>query len=245
MKKGALVMVGTGIQVYAHLTAETQSWIETADLVYYAAAESLTGDWLKELNPNTIPFPTYFTDRPRKDTYHHWSDLLLEGVRAGKHVCGVFYGHPGTFVTTSHLAIAEAKAEGFDARMLPGISATACLFADFPGCLDYYGYASYEASHFLARKPNLDNDATLILWQIKIIGNFNAPKDQVDRNALSQLRDLLLNHYPADHQVYLYEAAQYVIRKARIEPIALANLAQANVSNITSLVIPGRNPAPF
>ena len=58
------------------------------------------------------------------------AEAILEPVRAGKRVCAAFYGHPGVFVLPSHDAISRARAEGFEATMLPGVSAEDCLVAD-------------------------------------------------------------------------------------------------------------------
>jgi len=47
-----------------------------------------------------------------------------------------------------------------------------------------------------------------------------------------------LKHYPAAHQVILYEAADLPIWQPRIEYIALADLPRATLNQITTLVIP-------
>jgi precorrin-2 methylase len=54
----------------------------------------------------------------------------MTAVREGLNVCAAFYGHPGVFVYASHQSIRLARAEGFEAQMLPGISAEDCVFAD-------------------------------------------------------------------------------------------------------------------
>ena len=38
--------------------------------------------------------------------------------------------HPGVYVAPSHETVLRARAEGYPARMLPGISSEDCLFAD-------------------------------------------------------------------------------------------------------------------
>ena len=55
---------------------------------------------------------------------------MLQEVRLGKVVVGVFYGHPGIFVAPSHRAISIARAEGYEAKMLPAVSAEDSLYAD-------------------------------------------------------------------------------------------------------------------
>ena len=85
-------------------------------------------------------------------------------------MCAVFYGHPGVFVNPSHRAVAQARAEGFRAAMLPGVSAEDCLFADLgldPGA---HGCQSYEATDFVIRRRSCYPSALLILWQVGALG---------------------------------------------------------------------------
>ena len=53
--------------------------------------------------------------------------MMLSHVRKEENVVGVFYGHPGVFVSPSHRTLALARDEGYIANMLPGISAEDCL----------------------------------------------------------------------------------------------------------------------
>lgn len=95
---------------------------------------------------------------------------MLIHLREGKTVVGVFYGHPGVFVSPTHRTIDIAKKEGYAATMLPGISAEDCLFADLnidpslPGCL------TYEATDLLVSKRLLIPSSHLILYQVGCVG---------------------------------------------------------------------------
>ena len=121
---------------------------------------------------------------------------LLEPVRRGRRVCAAFYGHPGVFVTPSHEAIRQARAEGFPARMLPAVSAEDCLFADLgidPGAQrlpELRGDRVPRASD----RP-IDVRAYLILWQISVVGErrtVSSPRQE----GLAELAEALLAHYP-------------------------------------------------
>ena len=91
-------------------------------------------------------------------------------LRKGQNVVGVFYGHPGVFVSPLHHSIDIAWREGFTAKMLPGISAEDCLFADLgidpaiPGCV------TYEATDMLIRKKPLVPSSHLIIYQVGCVG---------------------------------------------------------------------------
>ena len=80
-----------------------------------------------------------------------------------------FYGHPGVFVRPSHEAIARARAEGHQARMLPAVSAEDCLFADLGVDPATHGCASFDATTFLARPRPVDSSAGLVLWQVAAV----------------------------------------------------------------------------
>jgi hypothetical protein len=98
---------------------------------------------------------------------------MLRDVRAGHSVLGVFYGHPGVFVSPSHRAIAIARAEGYEARMLPGISAEDYLFADLGFDPAVTGCCSQEATSVLVHNKQLDITMHNILWQVGAVGVTN------------------------------------------------------------------------
>jgi len=149
-----------------------------------------------------------------------------------------FYGHPGVFVYPSHESVTIAKEEGFEAEMLPAISAEDCLYADLgidPGDL---GCQAYEASQFLFYKHSINTCAMLILWQIGVIGDETLTKFEPSENGLAMLKEKLLEHYPSNHLVTLYEASTLPIMEPRIEKISVDKLADMQINAITTLYIP-------
>ncbi|KAJ2931620.1 hypothetical protein H1R20_g5340, partial [Candolleomyces eurysporus] len=88
---------------------------------------------------------------------------MLSKVRSGQDVVGLFYGHPGVFAHPSHRAIKIAREEGYLAKMLPGISAEDCLFADLGIDPSINGTTTYEATDLLTHDRPLDPASNLIL----------------------------------------------------------------------------------
>jgi precorrin-2 methylase len=130
-KQGSLLVVGTGFKAGGHLTAEAESAIKNADKVFYGETNSVIVYQIKSLNPNAeMLMDLYGKGKPRYTTYAEMAERIVTAVREGLDVCAVFYGHPGVFAYPSHESIRIARAEGFEAQMLPGISAEDCLFAD-------------------------------------------------------------------------------------------------------------------
>jgi len=236
---GSLVCVGLGMSLGAHLSPRSRNFIETADVVFAAVSEPLAELWLQEMHADVRSLQPYYAHgKSRHQTYREMVDAMLTQVRAGKNVCGAFYGHPGVFALAPHQAIAQARAEGFSAHMEPGISAEDCLYADLgidPGRL---GCQHYEASQFMFYRRRIDPSAYLILWQVGIAGERSMGRFSVGAAQVQVLVDLLLHDYPPDHQVWVYEAATLAIQSPRIHSFALRELACVPLHLQSTLVIP-------
>lgn len=96
--------------------------------------------------------------------------VMLQDVRGGKNVLGIFYGHPGVFVSPSHRALAIARSEGYKAKMLPGVSAEDYLFADLEFDPSVHGCATFEATELLIREKPLNPMMHNIIWQVGAVG---------------------------------------------------------------------------
>ena len=199
MKSGKLTVVGVGIKVPAHVTTEVRLSIESSDEVLYLVADPVAAAWIRKTNPRARAMHLlYEPGEDRRLAYAAMVEEMLALVRCGGHVCVAFYGHPGVFVNPSHEAIRRARAEGFEARMLPGVSAEACLFADLGVDPSAFGCQSYEATDLLARGRPIDPSAALILWQIGVLGNLTYVPEG-DLTHIPLLVEFLERYYPSDH----------------------------------------------
>ena len=121
--KGSLSCVGLGMMLGAHVGPRARATIEQADVVFGAVSDPLVELWLQQMHADVRSLqPCYAEGKSRHETYREMVDSMLAEVRAGRQVCGAFYGHPGVFAGVPHKAIAQARAEGFDAHMEPGVS---------------------------------------------------------------------------------------------------------------------------
>lgn len=240
-KEGSLVVVGTGISVAGQMTLMTQSYIENADIVFMGIMNKIGENVVKKLNPNTVDLDDLYEEgKSRAVTYKEMAERIVEAVKAGKKVCAAFYGHPGVFVNPSHAAIEQVKALGLRAEMLPGISAEDCLFADLGIDPAKFGCQSYEATQFLYRDYRLDPCMTQVIWQVGLAGEatisvLNANHCQPGLNLLTEV---LLETYPEDHEVILYEAATIPLYGPKIERFPLAQLPESKPTLISTLVVP-------
>lgn len=244
----SLVIVGTGIQWGGQTTLAAQRAIESADRVLFAVTDPWTAGWVRQLNPGAESLSYPHEAPTRRHIYVGMAERIVEELRKGLRVCAVFYGHPGVLADPAHLALRQARQEGFPARMLPGVSSLDCLFADLGVDPGREGCQLYEATEFLVRGRSVDARTPLILCQIGSIGitrTFDTARPEQIRHGLSVLGEVLLQHYPATHQAIVYEASAHPLEPPRNEPVALGSLADIRVSDISSLYIPPLAPAPL
>jgi uncharacterized protein YabN with tetrapyrrole methylase and pyrophosphatase domain len=244
-RRGSLTVVGTGIQALGHLTFEARANITHADAVLYLVNEPVTERYIQELNPAAQSLhPLYASGKERIASYLEMVEQILAGVRRGLRVCAVFYGHPGVFVFPSHEAIRQARSEGYAAEMLPAVSAEDCLFADLGIDPALAGCQSFEATDFLVFGRRFDPTCSLVLWQIGVIGHLTFEHGGYDyRPGLEVLVRHLLETYPPDHLVVVYEAAHLPTAQTRHDAVPLGQLASADVTPVSTLYVPPREPA--
>jgi hypothetical protein len=237
MPTGSLTIVGTGIEIGGQLTPQARDAFEYAEEALYLA-DPVAAAVLQKLNPGARSLHSlYERGQPRLKAYEAMVDEMLSPLRAGRAVCAAFYGHPGIFVYPGQEAIRRARAEGFEARMLPGISAIDCLWCELGIDPALDGCQIYHATDFVVQRRRPDTAATLILLQINVMGQ-PAHLEQPDWSRLHVLVEYLTEFYPADHEVIGYEASPYPIAKPIVERVRLAALGSANLRPAMTLVVP-------
>lgn len=239
---GSLTFVGTGLYAAGQVTPESLSSIEGSERLFHLVVDPISRDWLEELRPGSENlFDAYADGKPRRSSYDEMAERVLAPVRDGRDVCVALYGHPGVLVDPSHAAMATARAEGFPARMLPGISSEDCLFADLEVDPTAAGCQSFEATDFLVRERagRIDPRSALVLWQIGAIGVTTYEKKELWNAAgLERLADVLAGRYPADHPVVVYEAARFAIADSSLQVAPLGELGRARVTTSSTLYVP-------
>jgi uncharacterized protein YabN with tetrapyrrole methylase and pyrophosphatase domain len=243
LPSGSLVCVGLGMMLGAHISARARGSIEHAEVVFVAASDPLVELWVQRMAPDVRSLqPYYQRGKSRRDTYRDMVEAMLTEVRAGRRVCGAFYGHPGVFAQVPHAAIKWAREEGFPASMEPGISAEDCLYADLGIDPGRVGCQHYEASQLLFYRRLIDPSAYLVLWQVGLVGDRTYTRLSTGPEHRRLLVQRLLADYPPQHQVVVYEAATLPISEPRIERLELAELASATLHRHSTLVVPPCRP---
>ena len=242
----ALVVVGLGINAFGQLTVESIARMKDAEVLLYLGVEPVGEAVARQLNPGGFEslLRFYAPGKDRKTTYDEITEAILTPVRAGKRVCVAVYGHPGIYVNPTHRAIRSVRDEGRTALMLPAVSALDCLAADLgldPG-LD--GLTGFDASDFLFRRRRADPAVPLVLWQIGVVGiRTTPPAGGGPSPFLILLTDRLLETYPPDHEVILYEAPALPNVNPTIHRLPLAELWRSAFATLSTLYVPPLHPA--
>jgi uncharacterized protein YabN with tetrapyrrole methylase and pyrophosphatase domain len=233
-----LTIVGAGIDVGRDLTPAARWHIEHADKVFSLLGDVVAARTVNELNTNNETLETlYDVAKPRIDTYEAMIARILACVRDGSKVCVVAYGHPGIFAYPMHKAIVGARAEGYTAALLPGISCIDCLLADLDIDPAADGLQIFDASDLLLNDRAFSVTAPLVLLQVAVTGDPSF-KLEYGREGVARLAKHLSGRYGAAHEAIVYEAAQYSGFAPTVERTTLMHLDHADITTGSTLYIP-------
>jgi len=235
-----LTIVGTGIRAGLQKTPEAKVCIEQASKVLYLVGDPVSEAWLRGVNPNAESlFPLYAAEKPRKETYAEIVERIMEELHRRSDVCVVFYGHPGVLVGPTAEVTKRARSEGYPLRILPGVSALDNLFADLRLDPGITGLQTYEATAFVLYEPRYEPTAALVLWQIGVLGERRwMPHSQPNPDNLRLLQRRLLEFYPPDHRVVIYETSVLPFTKPVVIATTVSGLADATFSTSSTLFAP-------
>ncbi|OAX34368.1 tetrapyrrole methylase, partial [Rhizopogon vinicolor AM-OR11-026] len=243
-KRGTLTIAGSGIASVAHITLETLSYIRESDKIFYLVCDPVTEAYIQDNSTADCLDLSVFYDKNkgRYDSYIQMCEVMLKAVRAGHDVLGVFYGHPGVFVSPSHRAIAVARQEGYKARMLPGISAEDYMFADLEFDPCRYGCKTCEATEILLRDKPFDPSIQNIIWQVGSVGVVDM---EFEKSKFQLLVDRLEKDFGPAHKVVHYIGAVLPQSTTTMDTFTIADLRKEDVAKqfgtIWTLYIPPRD----
>ncbi|EUC62604.1 uroporphyrin-III C/tetrapyrrole (corrin/porphyrin) methyltransferase, putative [Rhizoctonia solani AG-3 Rhs1AP] len=248
-KRGSLIIAGSGIASVCHITLETVSCMETTDKIFYLVTDPITEAYIQEKNNNTFNLCKYYDKtKQRYQSYVEMAEVMLREVRTGCKVLGIFYGHPGFFATPAHRALTLARAEGYAAKMLAGISSFDYMLSDLEFEPALYGCTIHEATDLLARDRRLDPSAHNIILQIAAAG-VTTLEDEPENSKLQLLVTHLERDFGLDHKVILYSGAVFPLSSTAMVVYTIENLRNAQVaegiSSSSSLYIPPRDIPPI
>ncbi|WP_375173689.1 SAM-dependent methyltransferase [Pseudooceanicola sp.] len=237
----SLTVLGTGIMFPSQMTFEAAEAIRSADVTLFNVGNhALAVAWLKENAKSHVDLYDFYGDgKSRQKTYDEMVNAIMGELRAGRDVAAAFYGHPGVFVGPGFQAIKDARKEGYDAQMLPGVSAVDCMFADLEFDPAVYGCAMVEASDYVLMERTYDPRMPLILWQAGVVGDisFNA-KGHATAESEDMLKRRLLRDYAADHPIITYVAATLPGMTAKTRTATIGTLEKLELHASSTCLVP-------
>jgi precorrin-2 methylase len=240
-----LTIVGAGIDVGRDLTPAARWHIERADKVLFLVGDAVAARSVVELNADSESLEAFYdVAKPRIDTYEEMVAHILSSVRRGAKVCVVTYGHPGVFAYPMHKALALARAEGYTAALLPGVSSIDCLLADLDVDPAAAGLQIFDASDLLLNDRRFSLTTPLVLLQVAVTDDPSF-KIEYGREGVSRLAKHLSARYGAAHEAIVYEASQYSGFAPSIERTTLMDLEHADITTGSTLYVPPKHVAPF
>ncbi len=236
--------MGVGYGIAAQVTEEARAALVHAERLLYLVTDPATAAYLHQLNPAAESLAgEYGEGVDGRAASAAMVERILSAVRGGAHTCAAFSGHPCLFCGPTLPAYQAARAEGYPARILPGISCEDLLWAELGGeALAERGRLLYEATDFLIRPRAFDPALPLVLLQVGVIGLRGYRREvAAHREGVAILTEVLLATYPPTHPVIVFEASPWPLVPSRVERLELARLAEAAISvQSTLLVLPYR-----
>jgi precorrin-6B methylase 1 len=242
----SLIVVGTGIRIIGQMTIESIAWIKMSDEVLYLAPDPVAGEVIRGLNPRAESLARFYVEgKHRRESLGEMVARVMEYVRSGRRICLVCYGHPGVLCWVGHEAVRQARGAGYSAKMLPGISAEDCLFADLGLDPGTHGCQSFEATDYLKYGQKADPSSLVILWQIGVTGDPLFTAKGYKKSGLPLLIKRLCRIYGPKHEVIVYTAPIHWAAEPAVERVPLGQLGTASLSGSSTLCItPARASRP-
>lgn len=245
-QQASLTIVGSGIKFLSHLTTETKSHIQQSDVVLYLVNDPAMKEWIKQNSRRSESLDHLYSQYPlRIDCYRAITKYIIETVNQNGHVCVVLYGHPSLFSQPGLKAAQLAQQAGIPTQILPGISAEDCLLADLFIDTSTCGCQSFEATDFLLNRRRFDPMSHLLLWQIDVIGALDHAQHHDNQKGIRLLAKTLMQSYSENHDVIIYEAAQYPSFQPLVIKTSVSQLHTATLSPISTLYIPPLSQQPY
>lgn len=240
-----LTIVGTGYNVSGQITPDARSAMARADRLFHLVNDPVTAAILAELNETAeslVPF--YRPGKPVRGAFTAMAERIVDPLRGHLDVAAAFIGNPAVNNPIGQETRRLAQSRGATVRILPGISIEDCVIADV-GWSPEGGRALHGATDFLIRPRAVAPETALVLTGIGTIGETVYRGDRSpNRAGLRLLAESLETRFPRDHEVVVYEPSRLPLQSPTIERVHLCDLARAEVSVASVLLVPPVEPVP-
>jgi len=235
---GKLTVVSLGLSYGLQLTREAEHAIADAERVAFVAVDGSSSHWFKSLRPDAVSLRRFYGEHEnRRDAYLAMVDAVLGWLSEGQSVCFAAYGHAGFCAWATHESIRRARAAGYPADMIPGISTAAAFIADAGFDPAEAGWQIWEATRYLVHQQHTSPHVPLLLLQPSAVG-VGVRIHESDEAGLLILRNALVAAYGADHRIVVYEAAVFPGMDPLLDEVSVADLPAYKLPPMSSLFVP-------
>jgi len=222
-----ITIVGLGILGIQQLTAETERALGRCNEVLFVDTGIATRAYLERHCPRVTDLyaESYAVGGARLDAYRHMAARTVEAALDHSPVVFAMSGHPLVYAYAPPLIVDLANLLALTVRVLPGISAMDCLFAELvlDPCTD--GLQMYEATDLVLKRRPLQPDVPALIWQV---GNLET-RLHTDRRSrperFHRFRDHLLRFYPPQHLITAYFATPFPLMPSTVLQFPLVEIA--------------------
>lgn len=243
-----ITLIGTGIDIDAHLTPEAIEAIRGCRKIYHLTAHH---DRLAELcEGEVVNWNELYTSTHDTGVYTDMADILLSAAQEGPGVGWVTYGHPLVLVDTSRMIIARASAKKMSVRVVSGISSIDVLLQHLLLETGLAGLQVLEVNHMSLYDLLPNPYVSALIMQIAAYGASSRTGTRTNHpRRFDGLRDFLLRVYPPEHPVVLVTAPFRADMDLIMRQTTVAKLPEAHklIHTGMSMYIParaGRKPNP-
>ncbi|KAK6510652.1 hypothetical protein TWF506_009754 [Arthrobotrys conoides] len=248
-QNGSLILVGTGVRSICQLTLEAIQEIERADIIYYAVRDATAEGFIKQKNREAVDLYKYFINDeeiPEADLYIQIAEVMLADIRKGLRVVGAFFGHPGLFMSPNRRALAIAQAEGYMAKMLPGVSVDDCLLADLGIDPSFVGCLTCEARDFMIHDHLGLTSRHVIMYEVGYLGFYG---DDSKTDYFEYFVNRLEQTYGNSHSLINYTAAISPLMEPIMEHLTIGDLRKPairkQITSASTLYFPPKDVPPL
>ncbi len=221
-------IVGLGVLNVDHITRETEGVIRSSNEVLYVDTGVATRTYLTTLCSRvTSLFETSYEESGhRLNAYHRMAARVLDAAMDHPPVTFAMHGHPIVGVYAPFLIRDMARLLGLEVRVLPGISAMDCLFAELMVDPCVAGMQMYEATDLLLRRRPLHPDVPALIWQIGCVET-RLHTTRVSRpERFERLVSHLLRFYPPQHQATAAYSTPHPLMPSTVHRFVLQDICK-------------------
>jgi|NitcycUWRROWE17A_1032939.scaffolds.fasta_scaffold00006_6 tetrapyrrole (corrin/porphyrin) methylase-like protein len=203
-----LYLLGAGVFFPDHLTVQTIEILTACSRICTNLPEVKLQALPKEISQKCVClWPLYQDNRKRIENYRDVIQAVIDNATNHRPCAWMTPGHPFVFDSVSQKLVEKGRDFGWKVQVVPGISSLDTLLAElaYDPC---YGLVVHEATSLVTSNlPLLPSFAT-VLFQPSVFGSdLTHHSHEYGGPSLRQLRDYLLQFYPAQHEcAFVYSA---------------------------------------